>query len=266
MSPTCLTHCICPIVYVLCTVFYYISAEAIRAEKLFCSLNVQQLVQRIKHATYNFKSTTLQSLKYRVHTPALVQVHLALHLHQCRWQLPDDKTIAMLFTSHFYCNCILTFTKSKRTQQSFRTRNKSTTTITLISKLIQMVIQSHLDCDATQIEKKYQYPSGSVQYPSGSVQLLVLRWRLQRSSSNHATTAACIKVGTAPGSSASIELPKQSKNLGITDTSSAQEDPLLKKRKINTFCTAQKSGRQWLEYCQSTPSQMHFVWVAGRSI
>ena len=69
-------------------------------------------------------------------------------------------------------------------------------------------------------------------------------------------------------SSASIDLPKQTKNLGITDTSSAQDDPLLlKKRKIYAFCTAWKSGRPWLEsdnamFCnslQSRPSQMHFV-------
>ena len=80
-----------------------------------------------------------------------------------------------------------------------------------------------------------------------------------RSSNRDATavsvqdTNTCIEVDTArdPVRSATIDRKEQSKDLGIIDTSSAQEDQVLKKRKVYAFCSAWKSGRPWLEYRES---------------
>ena len=80
-----------------------------------------------------------------------------------------------------------------------------------------------------------------------------------RSSNRDATAVSvqdaniCIEVDTArdPVRSASIDLQEQSKDLGIAGTRSAQEDLVLKKRKVYAFCSAWKSGRPWLEYRES---------------
>ncbi|KAL5509613.1 hypothetical protein EMCRGX_G005007 [Ephydatia muelleri] len=80
-----------------------------------------------------------------------------------------------------------------------------------------------------------------------------------RSSNRDATAVSvqdaniCIEVDTArdPVRGASIDLQEQSKDLGIADTKSAQEDQVLKKRKVYAFCSAWKSGRPWLEYRES---------------